>query len=147
MSSLAFPKPIKELPNPRQKIAARSDKGRLVALADRLVAGLVMARAGNRCEVCGCRATATNPLDPAHVFAKKAHPSVRFDGRNVIAACRFDHQEGHRDPGFWSRVTLRILGSADYTGLARASVLPMTYTVDEVIAAAKAGRFIQERTQ
>lgn len=143
MTGLAHPKPTRRLPAERKRIAAVSsrDSATQHARAWRLCSGLTAARAHLRCEISGKRGTEAH-----HGFGKKAHPSVKYDGRNLFWLSHEVHNRAHEEPDWFHDEMRRILGNEVYEALKARSV--QTRDQDDpadVIEAAKRGRFLVER--
>lgn len=143
MSGLALPKPVRTLPAERKRLRAiaRTETAKDRVLADALCRKLTLERARNRCEFCG----EGGQLDQAHGFGKKAFPSVRWDGRNLFAACRKCHHHGHAYPDWWERQLRGILGDQQFEQLRRDAIRGSQPDARDVVEMARKGKYLIER--
>lgn len=99
--SLMFPKPLPDVPEPKERISSRPKADPMLDAWKAHVKSL----AGEVCEMAGLHHTCRGPLDAHHLVGKGAHPRMRIDPENGIALCRVAHDLVHRARWFKPRYT------------------------------------------
>lgn len=140
--SLLLPKPTPRLSKQKKRVNPITRTQGTVLQARAACSRLVKARANGRCEVCGGRGT-----EAAHIFGKGAHLNVQFYGPNLLWACEVCHRvKGHGSADWWHDQAQLILGPEQYAKLCEAVISHKADEPKDVIAAAKQGRFLVDRS-
>ena len=81
--------PIARRVRPRQR--RKGSRANLARVCAELWSKRVLAAGEGRCVAEGSYFRCLGPIDPAHCFGKKAHPSVRYELWNGVLLCRAHH--------------------------------------------------------
>lgn len=140
------PRPLRRSPAPARKTCVRKKRkgkqARLAAKANQLWSDLV--KVGG---VCYCVGTGKHPgesgrcagpLQAAHGFGKKAHPSTRYLPINGFALCARAHKFYTHQPHRWEAFLREAWGTDVYDELFRLACQTAKHDLPAIIAALRA---------